>query len=326
MFLPTKVLHPYERVHYVTYALLGANVAIWLLTLQDMEGALRNFALDTYDTAPHQLITSMFLHAGPAHLLGNMLFLVVYGRYVEERLGPLRFAGAYLLFGLVAGLFYLVFSQGLAVGASGAISGLMGFVLVGAPWAQVRVLFLFYFVGRFFNIEAFWMVGMWIGFQVLYAVYGSDNVAYSAHFGGFFAGCGLAALMQSPICEGTDWWLDPSPPEGGVAAVNRLKHARRTRSVMQRPLAEEEPMHEVAFESLEDAPSAVAVIKLLMRRVGLGPEDAKRRLDAVRDDGPQHFAFADAPSAESFAEEARALGVRARSLSTSGGSESRGEQ
>jgi len=131
--LPTEIVHPYQRVPYVTYGLLGLNVALHVLTLGSEEQELADFALSTSDFAIYQLLTHMFLHVGLVHLLGNMLFLWVYGRYVEERLGPARYAGAYLLFGLFSALFFCLFSRGSAVGASGAISGLMGFVLVGAP-------------------------------------------------------------------------------------------------------------------------------------------------------------------------------------------------
>lgn len=306
MFLPTRIVHPYERVPYATYSLISVNVLIFVLTWGRLRGVVERFALDTQDFALHQLITGQFLHLGVIHLVGNMLFLAVYGRYVEERLGPLRYLAAYLFFGVVGAATYLAASEGVGAGASGAISGLMGFVMVVAPWAEVSVVFIFYYFVRPFHLAAFWLVGLWILFQVLRALRAGpwDDVAYSAHFGGFLAGCALGALLRNPVCKGTKWYVDPTPLEGGVEAVRRL---RRSRGWLSR--AEPAPTHEVVLRSIKEAPSQVALIKLLMVRCGMEPDAGRKRLDALLDGEPQSFVFPDAGSASAFAQEARQLGA-----------------
>jgi len=121
------------------------------------------------------------------------------------------------------------------------------------------VLFILYVKYTTFEIDAFWWVGGWVAFQVLYAYYAPGNVAYAGHFGGLLAGCALAALLRSPVCEGTNWWLDPAPPGGGAAAVKRLKHARTFRGPSgKRKEPVEEPGFVVVLQSLEEAPSQVA--------------------------------------------------------------------
>ncbi len=321
MFLPTRIEHPYERTPYVTNTLLGVNIVAFLLTFRDIEHGLDHLMFNTLDFQIWQPITSMFLHGSFWHLLGNMLFLAVYGKYVEERLGSWRYLGAYLLFGLIAGGLWGALNDGRALGASGAIAGLMGFVLVGAPFAKVRVIFVLwvyvYVVFKRFQLAALWLVGMWIFWQILYAWMASpwDNVGYAAHFGGFGAGCALAVFLKSERCKGTDWWLDDALPGGGPAATKRLDKARAT----WRPAAAEapDPEHLVALQTLGADTSPVAVIKLLMKRLGLAPERAKEHVDAIRNGDPQQFGFDDVDAAELFLDEAEELGVGAAALEPS---------
>jgi membrane associated rhomboid family serine protease len=129
---------------------------------------------------------------------------------------------------LVAGLAYLAFAERPSVGASGAISGLMGYVLVAAPWVEVRVVIGIWFTySRPYDLAAGWLLVPWILFQFVEGSIGdASDVAVSAHIGGFAAGAAGAALMRSRLAEGTPWYIDPRPPAGGRAAVDRLRRAR----------------------------------------------------------------------------------------------------
>ena len=315
MLLPVRVAHTYQRTPVATWALLGINVGAFLLTLGTDFEETRPLVLDTHAFAPHQLLTSMFLHAGWLHLAGNMLFLWVYGRYVEERMGSLRYTAIYLTCGLVGSLCFAVFTGGSCVGASGAISGLLGFVLVGAPWAEVQVLILWGPYGtwtRPLNVAAFWLVGFWILFQVLMAAASwgfISGVAYSAHIGGCLAGAGFALVLRRPAFLGTGWYLDPSPPGGGPEATRRLRRARRATAVH----AGEAQFH-VEIRSLDGIPSRVAVIRLLMKRKDMEPAVADGLLKRVEGGEPESLTFADEEAAIRFAREARGLGVRATFL------------
>ena len=154
--------------------------------------------------APAALLTSMFLHAGFMHLAGNMLFLWIYGDNVEHRLGGVRFLAAYLATGVAATLVHSLFSLDSAlpvVGASGAISGVLGFYFLWFPHNRVRVwVFLFPFIMNVISLRARLVLGIYLFIDnvVPFLVTqgnGGGGVAYGAHIGGFVAGLGWA------------WWV-----------------------------------------------------------------------------------------------------------------------
>ncbi|MDJ0976066.1 MAG: rhomboid family intramembrane serine protease [Planctomycetota bacterium] len=311
MFIPTRIEHSYERRPYATWALVAANVLVHVATQGLDEGALEPYILDTNDFAPQQLITSQFLHAGWLHLLFNMLYLFVYGRYVEDRLGTPRFLGLYFVCAVLGDAAFAAAGGGRAIGASGAVVGLTGFVLVAAPWVEVRIIFWFFVIVHPFKMAAFWLIGWWFLWELFYAgVMESTGVAHSAHFGGFAAGAAVAAVMRSKWAEGTDWWLEPGPYVTGVRSRYR-RHAPRRGDTT--PVA---PGQAVVLHSLADAPSRVAVIKLLMRAASLEPDEASARLEAVAGGTPQRFAFDSRAEAERFRAQAKALGVDARMAGT----------
>lgn len=145
---------------------------------------------------------AMFLHGGWLHLLGNMLFLFVFGNNVEDRLGRLRFLVAYLAWGLVATyLFALTVpsSTGVIVGASGAVAGVLGAYLILFPRARVTSLvpFLFFIPLR---LPAWLVLGSWFALQAVYSagtgVTEGSEVAYVAHVAGFLAGVVAAKTIR----------------------------------------------------------------------------------------------------------------------------------
>ncbi len=143
------------------------------------------------------LITSMFMHGGWAHLLGNMLYLWIFGDNLENRLGHVRYLLFYLLTGIIASLAH-VFSTFIvgqdmlapSLGASGAISGVLGGYISLFPRRQVTVLVFWFFL----NVPAIVVLGLWIllqivsGFGALGEAAAGGGIAYAAHIGGFFAG------------------------------------------------------------------------------------------------------------------------------------------
>lgn len=150
------------------------------------------------------LLTALFLHAGFFHLAGNMLFLYIFGDNVEHRLGAVRYLCAYLFFGIVATLFFSVFVPGSNVpliGASGAISGLMGCYFLWFPRNQVKIfVFLFPFIVTTFMIPARWVLGFYLLIDnlvpFLVAETSESGVAHGAHIGGFLAGLGLVFVTD----------------------------------------------------------------------------------------------------------------------------------
>lgn len=147
--------------------------------------------------APLTAVTSLFLHGGVMHLLGNMLYLWVFGDNVEDAMGHLRFLLFYLLCGIAAGLAHALIDPGSVVpliGASGAISGVLGAYLVLHPKARMLV---FLFIP--FYVPAFVLLIVWILFQFFAAATAGPEdggVAWWAHIGGFFAGAALVVPFR----------------------------------------------------------------------------------------------------------------------------------
>jgi membrane associated rhomboid family serine protease len=180
-----------------TYAF--STVPAEILTGKDIAaGVLEPTPIPVYFT----LITSMFMHGGWAHLLGNMLFLWVFGDNIENRIGHICYLIFYLVCGIIASLSH-VFVSGSdslipSLGASGAISGVLGGYLLLFPSRRVRVI-----MGRgITTVPAFVALGIWIVFQVISQLgmlggdQGGGGVAYAAHIGGFIAGLALIKLFD----------------------------------------------------------------------------------------------------------------------------------
>ncbi|MFD9098648.1 rhomboid family intramembrane serine protease [Streptomyces collinus] len=156
------------------------------------------------------VFTAMFLHGGWLHLLGNMLFLLIFGNNVEDRMGHIRYFLFYVVCGYAAGYGFALLNDGSGdplIGASGAIAGVLGAYLVLYPRARVWVLVPF-LVFLPLRLPAWLVLGFWFGLQAVYSsghgVSGAGTVAYAAHVVGFVAGM----LLAWPLKPGT-----PPPPE-----------------------------------------------------------------------------------------------------------------
>jgi membrane associated rhomboid family serine protease len=231
--LPLKDDIPTRSVPVVTVGLIAANVLAFLYQLSLGGGAAgavgraaQEFVLE-FGLIPCRLtglcreavglpspyltvLTSMFLHGGLFHVGGNMLYLWIFGNNVEDTLGHGRFVVFYLLSGLAAALAQTVTGPGSTVpmiGASGAVSGVLGAYLLLFPRANVLTLVTFGFFIRLVRIPALFVLGFWIVVQFLngfltvsyQAARGHGDgggVAWFAHIGGFLAGMGLLLLMR----------------------------------------------------------------------------------------------------------------------------------
>ncbi len=210
-----------QGLAFVTISFIALNVLAFFLEInQPTEAALQSF-VEAWGVVPREytqgvdlppgipypvwstLFTSMFLHGGWGHLFGNMLFLWVFGDNVEHRIGHLRFFVFYLATGIAAALAHIFFNANSmipTVGASGAISGVLGGYLLMFPRNRVYVLTW----GGVATVPAIFMLGLWILMQFING-FGSiaatpetgegGGVAYLAHIGGFIAGMILAPLL-----------------------------------------------------------------------------------------------------------------------------------
>ena len=261
---PIRDHNPSNRTPIVTWGLIVANTLIFLSYFPALSGddaALSGFFRD-WGLVPAQalaegplrpMLSSMFLHGGWMHLIGNMLFLWIFGDNLEDLMGHLRFALFYLVSGLAAAGGQILSDPASSipmVGASGAIAGVMGGYLLMFPRARIDVLVLLVVIIRIFTIPAWLMLGLWFGLQLVNglamdAVGG--GVAYWAHAGGFAAGVVLA-LPLFLRRGGTAYWSahHGKPPHdeveyriargerSGIPGVRRVRSPRAA----ERPLAD----------------------------------------------------------------------------------------
>jgi len=208
MFIPIGTEIDSRRPPVVTMALIAANFIVAILVLmaaksggRTLEELVTAYAIRRDGFRPWQLLTSMFMHdlSGVMHLLGNMLFLWVFGGAVEQRLGRLPFLAFYLLGGAFAGLGHILASPAPAIGASGAVAAVLGAYLVLFPLANVRVVF-FLFIWGLGTIPAWWVICLYFALDVASQIAdflgaGGRNVAYMAHIAGNVFGFGVALLL-----------------------------------------------------------------------------------------------------------------------------------
>jgi membrane associated rhomboid family serine protease len=210
--LPLGDDNPIQRFPAITWSIIGLCIAVFLwqtsMPPQVRQSIAMSFGmipivvLGQADLAPElvvvpawaSLLTSMFLHAGWLHIIGNMLFLRIFGDNVEDAMGRLRFILFYLLCGTVAALTQALIapdSEIPMIGASGAIAGILGAYLMLYPKANVRV--------RLVNVPALLVLGIWFGAQLLSASTASaaaGGVAFWAHIGGFLCGTLLLPIFK----------------------------------------------------------------------------------------------------------------------------------
>lgn len=228
--------HPSGGIPLVNLAVIAANLAVFIFlqlpddlftmaysaipheitTGEDLIGPIPVQLPDgSTETLPHAdgpdpiqltLLTSIFMHGGFAHIIGNMLFLYIFGDNVERAFGPLVYSVFYLVTGIVASLAHVVFNATSVIpslGASGAISGVLAGYLVLFPSNRVKVLVFMRFIPFVMTVPAMVMIGLWALFQFVngfgeltVATEETSGVAYMAHIGGFVAGLVLAFALR----------------------------------------------------------------------------------------------------------------------------------
>ena len=201
-------------VPVINYLLIAINIAVFFFQVSlGSSEAIQEF-INTYGVIPQEIIarqdlftllTSMFMHGGYAHIIGNMLFLWVFGDNIEDAFGHVGYLIFYLLTGLAASAAHIFLNPGSpipSVGASGAISGVLGAYIIYYGGNAIRVL-----IGYFVTVVPAWMmIGMW-AVQQFISTYGAlarteqttGGVAYAAHAGGFVAGLIIAVLLRGSM-------------------------------------------------------------------------------------------------------------------------------
>ncbi len=218
---------------WVNYLLIGLNLAAFAMSFRWLMGRstlpIERLFLDPNDLHLYQFFTAIFLHAGVAHLVGNMIFLWVFGNAVNDRLGHVGYLAFYLGGGVLAGVGYILMGgQSPVLGASGAISAVTGAYLVLLPRARVMLL-MWYFLVTTFEVSSLYFLlfqflfNLWLSLTPSLSHVAESGVAYAAHSSGYVFGiavtAGLLALRLLP--------RDPLDLLNLIRAARRRAHYRR---------------------------------------------------------------------------------------------------
>jgi len=209
--IPLRSSERYYTPATVTLVLILINVLVFIYELTLGSGWMLNRFIATYGIVPGQLhytslISSMFIHGGFLHILGNMWFLWIFGRGVEDILGHAKYLICYLACGIAAALVHILVNANSmvpTVGASGAIAGVMGAYLIKFPRARIVTLVPIIIFITTVDIPAAFLLLYWFAIQffsgvgsVGYSQASSGDVAWFAHIGGFLTGMGLILIMR----------------------------------------------------------------------------------------------------------------------------------
>jgi membrane associated rhomboid family serine protease len=213
--IPLKDNVPTRTLPIITVSLIFVNILIFLWQKLVLQGQADNTLFGYYGFVPREFIvsittrwdlipynimtlfTSMFLHGGILHLAGNMLYLWVFGGSIEDAMGHLKFILFYLLSGLIAAGFQLFYDPSSTIpmiGASGAISGVLGAYLILYPLARIKTLFIIIILIKILEPPAMLFLTIWFFIQVYYST-STDGVAWYAHIGGFIFGLLLVKVF-----------------------------------------------------------------------------------------------------------------------------------
>ena len=219
--IPLRDVIPSRTTPYITVTIILLNAVAWLFEISLQQNDLNQF-LYVYGVVPAQftwptLITSMFLHGGWMHVIGNMWYLWIFGDNVEDRLGHAGYIIFYLLCGIVAAFGQIVIdptSTLPTIGASGAIAGVMGAYFVLYPRSRVLTLVPLILWWEMFELPAIVLLGFWFLMQLFSAAgsiavtagtHGSGGVAFMAHVAGFvFGGVSMVVLRRQPSSRWED--------------------------------------------------------------------------------------------------------------------------
>ena len=252
--LPLRDDQPRTIIPFVNWSIIALNIAVYIFevhqgagipqtTLDDYKAQMAFF--DQYGVIPHHfqlafagaggytvagvfstIFSGMFMHGGPLHLIGNMWFLWIFGNKVEDHFGHIIYPFFYLICGVLAAMTHIYANPDStlpAIGASGAIAGVMGGYLLRYTHAKVQVFWWFFYRPYVFWISAAWMLIYWFALQIISQSWShwvseqmhteAGGVAYWAHIGGFFSGMVLIKLIPGRTKYAHGGWVDKAGNE-----------------------------------------------------------------------------------------------------------------
>ena len=194
MIVPFQADVPMKRWPIANFVLIGLIILISISAIAGAERIRIDHSMVLNGWSPSGMVGHMFLHADIVHLLGNMVFLWVFGNAICAKFGNGFYVILFLVLGILAAMTHNIMDGAPAVGASGAINGVVGAFFIFYPINTITCFYFFFFRGGTFTLSSMYMILLWLAFDIWGASSGEGNVAYWAHIGGFIAGAGLAIL------------------------------------------------------------------------------------------------------------------------------------
>jgi membrane associated rhomboid family serine protease len=194
LLLPYKVDVQSSRRPLANYLVMIAIVAVFVLKEIYPEWRTESFVLAGWSA--RGLLGYMWLHDGYLHIIGNLIFIWVFGNAVCAKIGNVLYLPVYIATGLLAAVIHLTFDVRMAVGASGALYGIIGAYFVLYPYNSIKCFFWFLAYLRWFSIAGFWIILLRLAFDIVGAISGyTEGPAYFAHIGGFAGGVILVMIL-----------------------------------------------------------------------------------------------------------------------------------
>lgn len=194
MFIPYRANVEVEAKPVANQFIIFLTILIYF-SVEKGIGLFDTFVLDGVNPT---LITHALMHAGWGHLLGNMFYLWLFGNAICSRLGNASYPAIYLTLAATAGIAHMLFNDNGAVGASGAVNGIIGLYLYFYPTTRIHCIWLVWWAfGKKFRIPALFLILFWFVKDFLGAIWGTQAIAYEAHLGGLIAGVFLGWILDS---------------------------------------------------------------------------------------------------------------------------------
>lgn len=194
LLVPVRLDVLFPRIPWINYAIIAiTTIVTFLWWLSFPEELQKMFVLQSW-SEPLGWFASALVHGDIFHWFFNMMFLWVFGNAICSKIGNGRYIGLYLFFTLTAGIFHLLMSDRGAIGASGAINGVIGFYFALYPVNQIKMFYLFGLRPGTFQITGYWVILFWLAGDIYGAISGGGGIAYGAHLGGFIGGMSLAFI------------------------------------------------------------------------------------------------------------------------------------
>jgi len=193
MIIPWRVDVPQERRPIVNYLFVVIIIVVFGWEVAGPIEKIEPYVLSGLNIKG--LVGHMWLHGGIFHLLGNALFLWIFGNAVCAKVGNLLYAAIYIFIGMLAGLIQLAITGGAIIGASGAITGVVGMYLVYFWENDITCYWIFIPFVRGFTVRSFWVILLWILYDILGVMLGGHRIGYFAHLSGYAAGFGIAVVL-----------------------------------------------------------------------------------------------------------------------------------